>query len=464
MAEYGMILSIIVIYIMFDFHILQKILDLRIGIAQRDDVRIYELLSKIHPLEIHRYPSGSEVNGWVVPKHWELLKATVSKDGEEIFNGMDHVLAVGSSSVSFEGSLTKSELDKHINNSHAYPHAYVYNPLNNLRPWQANWSLSVPHKIYSQWGKGEYHVKIESRFVDSEMCVGFCRHQGELNETIVFNAHTCHPGQANDGFSGVIVMLELFKWLKGRKTRYSYLGLVAPEQIGSVFFVDSLSEQDLADIQFGVFLESVGSDTPLALQHSFYGDSLIDEVAEYTIRSKQSDFHVGSFRSVVGNDETTWEAPGIEVPMVSITRHPFPTYHTSEDNIANQSLKRLDEVLDICMRIVKILEEDRVIERHFTGLVALSNPKYNIYRQRTNLTIDYELNEDELKWGRLQDFIMRYFDKRHTMFQIANSWGISFEDLQEYLEEYEKKGLIQLHRLGSIADYEKLNRPIKHSL
>ena len=185
--------------------------------------------------------------------------------------------------------------------------------------------MSVPYGIYSQWGEGEYTVNIESRFSDSEMCVGYCRHQGELDETIVFNAHTCHPGQANDGFSGVMVMLELFKWLKGRKTRYSYLGLAAPEQIGSVYFVDALPEEELANIKLGVFLESVGSTTPLALQQSFHGNSVIDEIAEYVLQRVQPELLVGSFRDVVGNDETTWEAPGIDVPMVSVTRHPFPT-------------------------------------------------------------------------------------------------------------------------------------------
>jgi aminopeptidase-like protein len=445
----------------FDFETLQEILNLNIGIAQRDDAKIYELLSRIYPMETLRFPSDSDLNGWVVPKHWDLVAASISKDGQEIFSGMNNIHAVGSSSSSFNGTLNKGELDKHINNSPAFPDAYVYNPLNNLRPWQERWSMSVPYGIYSQWGEGEYTVNIESRLSDSEMCVGYCRHQGETDETIVFNAHTCHPGIANDGFSGILVMLEMFKWLKGRKTRYSYLGLAAPEQIGSVYFVDALPEEELANIKLGVFLESVGSTTPWSLQQSFNGDTLIDEIAEYVLRDVQPDLRVGSFRGVVGNDETTWEAPGIDVPMVSVTRHPFPTYHTTYDNVANQSVEKLTEALDICKRIVTILEDDRLMERRFKGLVALSNPRHNLYRQRANPTIDYGLSEEDLRWGRLQDFVLRYFDQNHTMFHVANSWGIKFEDLREYLIKFEDKQLLNFHRPSSLDDYADFTQPPK---
>ena len=44
---------------------------------------------------------------------------------------------------------------------------------------------------------------------------------GETEETIVLNAHSCHPHMANDGFSGVAVLIRLMQWLTQKKRRFS---------------------------------------------------------------------------------------------------------------------------------------------------------------------------------------------------------------------------------------------------
>lgn len=237
----------------------------------------------------------------------------------------------------------------------------------------------------------------------------------------------------NDGLSGVPVILELFRWLVDRDTHFSYLGVLAPEHLGTVFYLSDMPWDRRASLRAGVFVESIGSETPLRLQESFYGDSIIDEVAEYVLRDLQPNLDIGPFRTVVGNDETVWEAPGIEVPMVSITRHPFPQYHTSEDSVANQSRDRLDEVLHACQRIVTILEDDRTAARQFEGLVALSNPRLDLYRTRANLALDNTLSPADLRWGLLQDYIMRYLDGRHSLFHIAQSADLPFEEIRDYI-------------------------------
>ena len=81
-----------------------------------------------------------------------------------------------------------------------------------------------------------------TKFHDHEMLVGSCFHQGSSDQTIIFNAHTCHPGQLNDGFSGVLAILKIFDELKSRKTKYSYLGVIAPEHLGTVFYLSDKSD------------------------------------------------------------------------------------------------------------------------------------------------------------------------------------------------------------------------------
>lgn len=446
---------------MESLEVLDEICRLRTGISQRDNARMFELLSRIHPVELRRYESGREHNGWIVPHHCEVEEATIAKDGEILFDGKSHVLAVAGSSGSFTGVLSKKELDKHVFGSKSFPDAFVYHPMNNLRPWQKRWGLCIPWSIYGTWEEGEYEVNLRTTFHHGDMLVGEVFHRGASEETVVFNAHTCHPCQVNDGLSGVALILELFRWLGGRQTHYSYLGVVAPEHLGTVFYLSDMPEERRANLRTGVFLESVGSETPLRLQESFNGDHIIDEVARYVLCDIRADLEVGRFRTVVGNDETVWEAPGIEVPMVSITRHPFPHYHTSEDSVKNQSRDRLDEALHACQRIVTILEDDRTATREFEGLVALSNPNLDLYRTRANPALDNALSPADLRWGLLQDYIMRYLDGRHSLFHIALAADLPFEEIREYIEKYEQRGLVELHRISSLDEYASLRRPRK---
>ena len=446
---------------MESLEVLEEICRLRTGISQRANVRMFELLSRIHPVELRRYGPGQEHNGWIVPHHWEFDKATVAKDGEILFDGRTHVLAVAGSSISFTGVLSKAELDQHVYSSKDFPDAFVYHPMNNLRPWQKRWGLCIPWSLYRTWGEGEYEVNLQTSFHHEDMLVGEVFHKGTSEETVVFNAHTCHPCQVNDGLSGVALILELFRWLAPRQTHYSYLGVVAPEHLGTVFYLSDMSTERRTNLKAGVFLESVGSDTPLRLQESFNGDSIIDEVARYVLEDVQTDLDVGRFRTVVGNDETVWEAPGIEVPMVSITRHPFPQYHTSEDSVDNQSRDRLDEVLHACQRIVTILEEDRTAARKFEGLVALSNPKLDLYRTRANPALANAFSMADLRWGLLQDYIMRYLDGRHTLFHIAQAADLPFEEIRDYVAKFEDKGLVEMQRICHLGEYAALNRPRK---
>lgn len=440
----------------FRFDLLEQVLKLHLGVAQRDNGRMFEILAEGCPLTVYTYPSGADVNGWEVPQHWTIERALVKRDGEVLFDGTEHILGVCNMSVSFSGKLSKAELDKHVFYSKAAPHAYLYNPMSGLRPWERRWALSIPWERYKDFPEGEYEIDLVTRFEDHGTEVAELRHDGESAETIVFNAHTCHPCQANDGLSGGLVMMELFNWLRPRKTRYSYRGLLGAEHMGSVHYVASLSETEIANIKLGIFLESVGSETPLALQQSFTGTSIIDRIAEYVLRDIEPGLKVGKFRTIVGNDETVWEAPGIEVPMVSITRHPYPQYHTSDDNLENQSTARLQEVLDGCKRMINILEEDRTIHRKFCGLVALSNPRFDLYRRRANPTIDYGLSEENLRWGLLQDYVMRYFDGRHSAFEIARANRLPFEEVRAYLAAFAEKGLVELKPLASIEAFDTL--------
>ncbi|MGC8667516.1 MAG: DUF4910 domain-containing protein [Chthonomonadales bacterium] len=438
--------------------VMEAILGLNIGIAQAQNEEAFRLLQSLHPLDLLAFPSDSEYNGWVVPRDWVVHKAAIRCGGEVLFDGRCHPLAVAGYSSSFQGRLTREELAPHIFTRPDQPDAYPFHCIYNYRPWVQHWGFCVPHRQYASWPDGVYEVELDTERRPGTMTVAQIHHEGDLPDTVVFNAHTCHPCQANDDLSGVMAILLLFRKLRGRKTRLSYRAVLGPEHLGTVFYLRDLPESDLQRLKAGVFVEMVGSSGPLVLQQSFHGDSFVDQIAEHVLREVQPDLQVGAFRTIVGNDETVWEAPGVEIPFISISRWPYPQYHTSADNMAIISGDRLQEAVDVLWAMVEILEADRTIERRFRGLVALSNPAYNLYIERPDPVVAKHLTERDLRLGSLQDRLPRYFDGRHTVFQIAHKFGVPFagdHGLRRYLERFAEKGLVRLHPISTLDVYSR---------
>lgn len=440
---------------MFDNKLLDQLLKLQIGVSQDDNLILFEILNDYYPITIHKYKSGREHNGWVIPYPYHLKKATISQDGRILFDGLIHPLAVIGSPVSFHGVVDKKELDKHVFFRPDLPDSYAFHCTNNYRPWNREWGFSIPYQIYKGWNNGNYEVDLEVEYSDGEMLVGELFHQGELEDTLVFNAHTCHPCQANDDMIGVLAIIELFRALKGKKTRFSYLGILAPEHLGTVFYLADKEPGGTEKIKLGCFVEMIGTKTPLVLQKTFFGDTLFDKLAEGVLSRYEKDLRVGEFRSIVGNDETVWESPGIEIPMISVSRWPYKEYHTDADNTALMDPVVFDETVYVLLDLIAVIENNSLIQRRFTGLVALSNPKYGLYIEREDPTIKKEINEEMRKLGKLQDFLPRFFDTNYSVFEIAQQFNLSFDTILAYIKRFEEKDLVLLTPVSELSYYHK---------
>src|SRR3989442_1703860 len=161
----------------------------------------------------------------------------------------------------------------------------------------------------------------------------------------------------------------VYDGLAQRPRKYSYRLIVAPEHFGTVFYVASLAKERLAELRHGIFLEAVGNNARFALQHSFTGSADIDQAAVHYLSQRHPDATYGEFRTIIGNDETVWEAPGVEVPTVSLSRFPFPEYHTSMDTEDIILEERLEEAVEAVLGITEILETNCAMRRTFDGLV-----------------------------------------------------------------------------------------------
>lgn len=445
--------------------VFDEVLTLRLGVSQAENRRAFELLNSIFPLQLHSFKSRTELNGWVVPDEWRVVRADIRLGGQLLFDGTAHPLAVIGSSTSFTGRVTKGLLDKHVFFSKAEPDAFAFHCMNNYRPWAREWGFCVPHEVYKTWPEGEYDVDLVTEFAPGEMLVGEGTLHGESTETIVFNAHTCHPSQFEDGFSGVALILELFDELrKLKRRRYTYKMVLAPEHLGTVFYLGNMRPEARGMLKAAIFLEMIGLRTSLALQRSFNGDHLIDRIVEGIARQMEPDLRVGDFRTILGNDETVWEAPGYEIPCISLSRcskSPFyySEYHTSNDTIARSDFGQRDQALDVLRRFVNLLEHDATIERNFEGLIALSNPRYGLYVERPEPTVEKHLSELQLRLGAIQDRVVRYFDRTHSISDLAEMFQLPFETMLGYVRTFEAKGLIKLHPVAGLDWYAKNSAP-----
>lgn len=399
---------------------------------------------EILPLKYHKFPSGKEIwDSWIVPKKWTVNHAFIKDSKKEILNFNDHPLHLIGYSDSFKGTISQKELKEHLYYHPKISDAIPWHFRQNYRPWESEWGFCVSKNFYNSLNQDEYYVEIDTDFEDDYLKVGEYHLSGEKDDTIVFIAHLDHTGMANDDLSGVVVGSEIMNELSKRgNLKYSYKLLLVQEMLGSAAYLEKTKQ--IADkFKYGIFLEMLGNDNRLALQRSFNGETKLDKIAEHLLKSSKKDYEIGEFREYICNDEIIFESPGYEIPTISVNRYPYPEYHTNLDNPNIIKEKNLENAVDYILDIVEILEKDFIPVRRFIGLPSLANPKYDLYIDpgQNSLSGNIQSAEDLNKF---RDYIFRYLEGEHTVFEIAYEFNLKFSFVYNYLKKFNEKGLIEV--------------------
>lgn len=403
-----------------------------------------DVLCRALPFKVCQYASGTQHNGWVVPQSWQPLHALISRKGKVVYDGMKHPLGVIGYSGSFRGQMPFSELKKHIFSDPSRPEILLYHCGLFYRPTLNSWGFCMPHSLLTRLEDGEYEVDLRTTFQKNTMKVLEYHLPGESSETLVLNAHNCHAAQANDGPSGIVVGIEIMKrLLMVPKRRFSYRLIVAPEHLGTVFYLAGLSSREAKRLKGCVFLEMLGTPGRFALQESFTGNSRLDMIAHHVLRHSFQDYFSDKFRKIVGNDETVWEAAGFEIPTLSLSRWPYPEYHSNLDTDAIISEDRLEESVSVILRLINVFETDSVMKRLFKGLIALSNPNYDLYLHTWDPSATPDVTILQKQWNYLMDCLPRYFDEKTSVLDIAQKHDLPYEQVLNYIKKFEQKKLIR---------------------
>jgi aminopeptidase-like protein len=206
----------------------------------------------------------------------------------------------------------------------------------------------------------------------------------------------------------------------------------------------------------GLFLEMLGNDSPHALQGSFQPDSQVDRCLVAALLGLDPQGYSAPYRTVIGNDERQFNAPGVRVPMLSLSRvepegsptRPYREYHSSLDtpNIVTQ--ERLEASKRVVLGMIEAWERNQFVVNRFQGEVFCSG--YGIW-------IDYRVNPQ----GHHRLFeIMERCDGEHTVADIASQLGIAFQSVWEVVSLLQEKDLVWLSRAPHSTTPRRSSDPI----
>lgn len=417
-------------------------------IVSADFDRALNRLGQEVPLIVHEYPSGEPCWTWRVPEKWTCHAAYLETlDGSRLIDYADHPLHVVSYSLPFEGVVGRDELLNHLHVHPRLPEAIPFV----FKYYERDWGLCCSQTLRDSLREAQYRVVIRTSFEPGTLKVGEVVIPGESEQTFVVVAHLCHPAMVNDDLTGVVVGLEAARNLLAgsavHRPYYTYRFLILPETIGSVAYL-SHQEGLIPKMAGGLFLEMLGNDSPHALQGSFQPHSQAERCLTSALGGLDPQGYSAPYRTVINNDERQFNAPGVRVPMLSLSRveppgsptRPYREYHSSLDTPAIVTQERLEDSCRVVLGLVDAWERNQYVVNRFKGEVFCSG--YGIW-------IDYRVNPE----GHRRLFeIMERCDGEHTVADIAVELGISFQAVWEVVSLLESKELVWLSRTPQPTD------------
>lgn len=394
--------------------------------------------------EVFEYASGMDVNGWVIPKEHIVHTAQILRDGKVVYDGTISPLGVIAQSISFEGTVSLETLLAHCHvdpiNTNGVP--YHWQQLYGKGP--VDWGFCLSQTARDALVPGDYQIVLKTEFVPGTMKVLVATLPGRTSETILLNGHNCHPYQANDDISGCAVAIAALQKLAALPDRrYSYSVMIAPELLGPIFWLNF--DRPAGMSLFGAMLfKSVGNDAPLRLQESWNGQAKLDLAAHVAMRAQYGEYQSGPYRTVYGNDEIVFEAPGFEIPCISFTRSPFKQYHSNLDTPDTLSETALQETLSVVLSTISYLERDSFYHTTFKGVPCLSSPRYDLYRPVTDRRLGADAQTAlRRRWNLMMNRLPRDLNEGNTALDLAARYELPFEEVSNYIGEWVEKGLLQ---------------------
>ena len=397
-------------------------------------------IKKIIPsLRICSVKSGTKVFDWKVPQEWNIKDAYVKDEkNKKIIDFKNNNLHLVSYSEPVSRKMSFSELEKHLHTEPKIPNAIPYVTSYYKKNWGFSLSWNEMKKLKKK--KGNYYVKIDSKFTNGKFNYGEIIIPGKKKNEIFFSTYICHPSMANNELSGTALLISLIQYvLLNKKRNLTYRFVFIPETIGSIIYLFKNLNKLKRNVLAGFNATCVGDNKTFSFLPSKYGNTIADKLAKNILEYNTTKKKYYSFLDR-GSDERQYCSPGINLPMVSIMRSKYGTYreyHTSLDNLNFVSEEGLEGSYEIHKKCIDVLEKNKKYKSTKTCEPHLSSR--NLYHEISNINF-YKKNKGQIKT--ILDFII-YADGTNDIIDIANILKISAHKLIPIIDLLILKKLIK---------------------
>jgi aminopeptidase-like protein len=383
-------------------------------------------------LEVTEVPTGTPVLDWTVPREWNVRDAWVADAaGRRVIDFRASNLHLLGYSVPVRATMPLAELKQHLFTLPEHP---------DWVPWRTSyyaerWGFCASQRLVDSLPDGDYEVCVDTTLADGHLTYGEHLVKGQTDDEVLVSCHVCHPSLANDNLSGIAVATGLARLLAEGRPRYSYRFLFAPGTIGSITWL--ARNQDRVDrVRHGLVLACVGDPGGFTYKRSRRGDAEIDRAVAHVLGRSGRSHRVVDF-TPYGYDERQYCSPGFDLPVGCLSRTPYaayPEYHTSADDLDLVGPAQLQESLEVCWEVVRVLEANR----RYLNLRPKGEPQLGrrgLYGQIGGRS-DAEERQMAMLW------VLNQSDGRMSLLDVAERSGVPLALLAEVAATLEEAGLL----------------------
>lgn len=390
------------------------------------------LRRELPDLALGVFHTGEQVFDWVIPEEWAVLDAwLVAPDGSVICNYKEDNLSLLGYSTPMMAEVTLDELQEHLFSLPDQPHAVPYV----TSYYKRNWGFCLSQEKRDELENGLYRVHIDTSLIDGVLDFGELVIPGKTDREILFSTYICHPSLANNELSGPVLAAALARLVQESDNFFTYRFIFVPETIGSIAYISKNFTELKSNVLAGFVLTCVGDNRVYSYVPSRLGGTVADKVALETLTASGLDFIEYSWLDR-GSDERQYCAPGVDLPVCSVTRSKYgeyPEYHTSLDQLGTVvTVEGLQGSYDFYSAVIRRLEDQRFPKINVFGEPQLG--KRDLY-PTTSMKGVY----DEIRG--LVD-VISFMDGHHSLQEIAAKTNLDTEQVSEIVGKLEMKGLV----------------------
>ena len=394
----------------------------------------FDILLKYMPdMKLYEVPTGTKVFDWTVPNEWTIRDAYIEDEsGNRIVDMKVNNLHVMGYSTPVDEWMELTELKEHIYTLPDQPDLIPYC----TSYYKERWGFCMSENQLQTLPDGKYHAYIDSDLAPGSLTYGELLIPGDSSDEIFFSSYICHPSMANNECSGPVVMTKLAEYIRNMPNRrYSYRLVLLPETIGAITYISRNLDEMKKNIIAGFNVTCVGDDRAYSIVHSKYANTLADRVMMNVLKGHDPNFCEYSYLER-GSDERQYQAPGVDIPLVCFCRskyHIYPEYHTSGDNLDIISPDGLGGSLDVLLKCIEALENNRKYK-----ITCLCEPQLG----RRGL-MPTTSNKNSYRDTLILKDLSAYADGTNDIFELSDYIGHSVADMLPTVRKMVEAGLLE---------------------